>query len=160
MIRRPLLATNVVTSKQNPFGILISQPNNIRKWVVEKFYGISPGLLCISFQRHTGQNCAQLIHIYGSVRPKSPCGRCSLYCNMQSFIWWILQVIEQYIFHLTTTIHFLLERCLTLSSETTNPVSRDPWATIRERINTVFGEDLIDWSEAAKAPKTSSRSGH
>ena len=64
------------------------------------------------------------------------------------------------VFRLTTTIHFLLERCLTLSSETTNPVSRDPWATIRQRINTVFGEDLIDWSEAAKAPKTSSRSGH
>ena len=45
MITRPLLATYVVTSEQNPFGILISQPNNIRKWVVEKFYGISPDLL-------------------------------------------------------------------------------------------------------------------
>ena len=45
MITRPLLATYIVTSEQNPFGILISQPNNIRKWVVEKFYGISPGLM-------------------------------------------------------------------------------------------------------------------
>ena len=46
MITRPLLAIYVVTSEQNPFGILISQPNNNRKWVVEKFYGISPGLVC------------------------------------------------------------------------------------------------------------------
>ena len=44
MITRPLLAIYVVTSEQNPFGKLISQPNNIRKWVVEKSYGISPGL--------------------------------------------------------------------------------------------------------------------
>ena len=46
MIVRPLWATYIVTSEQNPSGIVISEPNKIRKWVVEKFYGISPGLLC------------------------------------------------------------------------------------------------------------------
>ena len=35
----------MVTSEQNPSGILISEPYKIRKWVVEKFDGISPGLL-------------------------------------------------------------------------------------------------------------------
>ena len=39
----------VVTSEQNPTGILISEPNKIGKWVVEKFHGISPGLLVMVF---------------------------------------------------------------------------------------------------------------
>ena len=45
MIVRSLLATFIVTSEQNPSGILMSEPNKIRKWVVEKFDGISPGLI-------------------------------------------------------------------------------------------------------------------
>ena len=45
MIVRSLQATYIVTSEQNPFGILMSEPNKTRKWVVEKIDGISPGLL-------------------------------------------------------------------------------------------------------------------
>ena len=47
MIVRSLWATYIVTSDQNPFGLLMSEPNKIRKWVVEKFDRISPGLLHI-----------------------------------------------------------------------------------------------------------------
>ena len=53
MIVRPLWATYIVTSEQNPSGIVISEPNKIRKWVVEKFYGISPGL--VSMDSHGPQ---------------------------------------------------------------------------------------------------------
>ena len=50
MIVRSLQATYRVTSEQNPSGIVISEPNKIKKWVVEKFDGISPGLLVTDFQ--------------------------------------------------------------------------------------------------------------
>ena len=52
MISRPLWATYVVTPEQKSSGILISELFEVRKWVVEKFHGISPGLvakdLCIN----------------------------------------------------------------------------------------------------------------
>ena len=47
MISRPLWATYVVTPEQKSSGILISELFEVRKWVVEKFHGISPGLLGI-----------------------------------------------------------------------------------------------------------------
>ena len=45
MISRPLWATYIVTPEQKSSGILISELFKVRKWVVEKFHGISPGLL-------------------------------------------------------------------------------------------------------------------
>ena len=45
MISRPLWATYIVTPEQKSSGILISELFEVRKWVVEKFHGISPGLL-------------------------------------------------------------------------------------------------------------------
>ena len=47
MISRPLWATYVVTPEQKSSGILISELFKVRKWVVEKFHGISPGLVII-----------------------------------------------------------------------------------------------------------------
>ena len=44
MISRPLWATYIVTPEQKSSGILISELFEVRKWVVEKFHGISPGL--------------------------------------------------------------------------------------------------------------------
>ena len=48
MISRPLWATYIVTPEQKSSGILISELFEVRKWVVEKFHGISPGLDCTS----------------------------------------------------------------------------------------------------------------
>ena len=44
MISRPLWATYIVTPEQKSSGILISELFEVRKRVVEKFHGISPGL--------------------------------------------------------------------------------------------------------------------
>ena len=44
-ISRPLWATYVGTPEQNPSSILISELIKVRNWVVEKFDGISPGLV-------------------------------------------------------------------------------------------------------------------
>ena len=41
MISRPLWATYIVTPEQKSSGILISELFEVRKWVVEKFHGIS-----------------------------------------------------------------------------------------------------------------------
>ena len=45
MISRLLWATYIVTPEQKSSGILISELFEVRKWVVEKFHGIGPGLL-------------------------------------------------------------------------------------------------------------------
>ena len=45
MISRPLWATYIVTPEQKSSGILISELFEVEKWMVEKFHGISPGLL-------------------------------------------------------------------------------------------------------------------
>ena len=44
-ISRPLWATYVGTPEQNPSSILVSELIKVRNWVVEKFDGISPGLV-------------------------------------------------------------------------------------------------------------------
>ena len=38
----------------------MSEPNKIRKWVVEKFDGISPGLMC-SLDSQQAVNCARAL---------------------------------------------------------------------------------------------------
>ena len=45
LISRLLWATYIVTPEQKSSGILISELFEARKWVVEKFHGISPGLI-------------------------------------------------------------------------------------------------------------------
>ena len=60
MISRPLSATYIVTPEQKSSGILISELFEVRKWVVEKFHGISPGLISISL-------------LAGRVRVRNPC---------------------------------------------------------------------------------------
>ena len=60
MISRPLWATYVVTPEQNPSGILISELIKDRKWVVEKFHGISPGLWTLLQSTLCGTCLAQL----------------------------------------------------------------------------------------------------
>ena len=52
MISRPLWATYIVTPEQKSSGILISELFEVRKWVVEKFHGISPGLLFIKIKQN------------------------------------------------------------------------------------------------------------
>ena len=56
MISRPLWATYVVTPEQKSSGILISELFEVRKWVVEKFHGISPGLLDTATRHHVLQS--------------------------------------------------------------------------------------------------------
>ena len=45
MISRPLWEIYIFTPEQKSSGILISELFEVRKWVVEKFHGISPGLV-------------------------------------------------------------------------------------------------------------------
>ena len=45
MISRPQWATYIVTPEQKSSGKLISELFEVRKWVVEKFHGISSGLI-------------------------------------------------------------------------------------------------------------------